>query len=79
MKINTGGNAPKCRFRKLLNSSDSDSATIVTKSYPFLLKAQSGIFDFSLVSIAFGLGVQFIAITVIISTDYVYDREVNLP
>ncbi|KAK7595383.1 hypothetical protein V9T40_013208 [Parthenolecanium corni] len=65
-------------YRRLLNTSDSsETATIVTKSYPFLPKAQSGLFDFTLISIAFGLGVQFIAITVIISTDYVYDRELK--
>lgn len=66
------------------NATDDDAditrtTSIIAKSYPFLPKAQSGVFDFGLVSVAFGLGVQFIAVTIIICTDYVYDREVRLP
>lgn len=58
------------------NSRDNEEKKITTKSFPFLSKNRPGLFDFSLVTIAFGLGVQFVAISIILTTEYIYDREV---
>lgn len=75
---------PVCSWlhRKFTNDNNyNDSAVekqkIITKSFPFAVKSQPVVFDSSLMSIAMGLGMQFIVIPIVFATEFIYDREVR--
>lgn len=70
-----------CIYRKLtrksgINSTTTEKYKIIVKSFPFVAKSQSVIFDRNLVFIAVGLGLQFMVIPIIFASDFVFDREV---